>query len=80
VPALQAKGFTVLNVDAKAENASGIISFFQPGKDLAALNQKLSAAGIVSSLRTNRAGQNFIRLSPHFYNTDTELQRVLEML
>jgi selenocysteine lyase/cysteine desulfurase len=80
VPALQAKGFTVLNADAKPENASGIISFFQPGKDLAALNQKFSEAGIVASLRTNRAGQNFIRLSPHFYNTDAELQRVLELL
>jgi selenocysteine lyase/cysteine desulfurase len=80
VPALSAKGFTVLNADAKAENASGIVSFFQPGKDLAALNQKLSEAGIVASLRTDRKGQNYIRLSPHFYNTDAELQRVLELL
>jgi cysteine desulfurase/selenocysteine lyase len=80
VPALQAKGFTVLNADAKSENASGIVSFFQPGKDLTALNQKLSDAGIVASLRTNRKGQNFIRLSPHFYNTDGELRRVLELL
>src|SRR5450432_4225873 len=51
MPALQAKGFTVLNADAKTENASGIVSFFQPGKDLAALNHKLSEAGIVASLR-----------------------------
>jgi selenocysteine lyase/cysteine desulfurase len=80
VPALQAKGFTVLNADAKTENASGIVSFFQPGKDLAALNQKLSEAGIVASLRTNRTGQNFIRFSPHFYNTDAELRRVLELI
>jgi cysteine desulfurase/selenocysteine lyase len=80
VPALQAKGFTVLNADAKPENASGIVSFFQPGKDLTALNQKLSEAGIVASLRTDRKGQNYIRLSPHFYNTDAELQCVLELL
>jgi cysteine desulfurase/selenocysteine lyase len=80
VPALSAKGFTVLNADAKPENAGGIVSFFQPGKDLTALNQKLSEAGIVASLRTDRKGQNYIRLSPHFYNTDTELQRVLELL
>ena len=80
VPALQAKGFTVLNADAKPENASGIVSFFQPGKDLTALNQKLSEAGIVASLRTDRKGQNYIRLSPHFYNTDAELRRVLELL
>jgi cysteine desulfurase/selenocysteine lyase len=80
VLALQAKGFTVLNADAKIENASGIVSFFQAGKDLVALDQKLTGAGIVPSLRTNRAGQNFIRLSPHFYNTDAELRRVLELL
>ena len=80
VPALQAKGFTVLNADAKPENAGGIVSFFQPGKDLTALNQRLSEAGIVASLRTDRKGQNYIRLSPHFYNTDAELQRVLELL
>jgi selenocysteine lyase/cysteine desulfurase len=80
VPALQKKGFTVLNADSKTENASGIVSFFQVGKDLTELNKKLSEAGIVASLRTNRAGQNFIRLSPHFYNTDAELQCVLELL
>jgi cysteine desulfurase / selenocysteine lyase len=80
VPALQKKGFTVLNAEAKPENASGIISFFQEGKNPAALNQKLSDAGGVASLRMNRAGQNFIRFSPHFYNTDAELQRALELL
>ena len=80
VPALQAKGFTILNAETKTENASGIISFYQSGKDLAALNQKLADAGIIASLRTNRTGQNFIRLSPHFYNTDAELQRVLKLL
>ena len=80
VNALSAKGFAALNAGAKTENASGIVSFFQPGKDLTALNQKLSEAGIVASLRTDRKGQNYIRLSPHFYNTDTELQRVLDLL
>ena len=80
VPALQKKGFSVLNADAKPENAGGIVSFHQAGKDLASLNQKLSEAGIAASLRTSRKGLNFIRLSPHFYNTDTELQRVLELL
>jgi cysteine desulfurase / selenocysteine lyase len=80
VPALQSKGFTVLNADAKSENASGIVSFFQLGKDLTTLNQKLSDAGVIASLRNDRKGQNYIRLSPHFYNTDAELQRVLGML
>jgi len=80
VPALQAKGYSVLNAEAKPENASGITSFFTPGKNLADLNQKLAAAGIIASLRTDRKGQNYIRLAPHFYNTDAELQRVVELL
>ena len=80
VPALQAKGFTVLNADAKPENAGGIVSFFQPGKDLAALHKKLAEAGVVTSLRADRKGQNYIRLSPHFYNTDAELRRALELV
>jgi selenocysteine lyase/cysteine desulfurase len=93
VPALQAKGFTVLNADAKIENASGIISFYQAGsslaeaasaakvgKDLTALHKKLTDAGIVTSLRADRKGQSYIRFSPHFYNTDAELQRTLELL
>jgi selenocysteine lyase/cysteine desulfurase len=80
LPALQAKGFTVLNPDANMENACGIVSFFSPGKDLPALHKTLAEAGVVTSLRANRKGQNYIRLSPHFYNTDAELHRVLELL
>src|ERR1035441_9191842 len=80
VPALQTKDFTVLNADAKIENASGIISFHQAGKDLVALHKKLTDAGVVASLRADRKEHNYIRLSPHFYNTDSELQRVLELL
>jgi selenocysteine lyase/cysteine desulfurase len=80
VPALRAKGFAVVNAGVKTENAGGIVSFYQPGKDLAALHKKLTDAGVVTSLRTDRKGQNYIRLSPHFYNTDAELQRALELV
>ncbi|HZR18374.1 MAG TPA: aminotransferase class V-fold PLP-dependent enzyme, partial [Verrucomicrobiae bacterium] len=80
VPALQAKGYEVLNADAPPENCSGITSFFQPGKDLAPLHQKLIEAQVITSLRTDRKGQKYIRLSPHFYNTDEELRRFLELL
>jgi selenocysteine lyase/cysteine desulfurase len=80
VPALQAKGFTVLNADANPENAGGIVSFFLPGKDLAALHKTQADAGIATSLRVDRKGRNYLRLSPHFYNTDAELRRVLELL
>jgi selenocysteine lyase/cysteine desulfurase len=80
VPALQSKGFSVLNPEPKPENVGGITSFFQPGKDLAPLHQKLAEAGVIALLRTDRKGQNYLRFSPHFYNTDAELHRVLELL
>jgi len=83
VPALQAKGYTVVQGDAPKEHASGIVSFYREGAepgDLHALHQKLEAAGIITSLRANRTGQQFIRISPHFYNTDAELHRLLELL
>jgi cysteine desulfurase/selenocysteine lyase len=79
-PALAAKGFSVLNLDSKPENASSITTIFQPGKDLTPTHRKLADAGITSSLRADRKGQNYIRFSPHFYNTDAELQRVVELL
>lgn len=80
VPALQAKGCKVLHADAPPENSSGITSFHQPQKDPALLHQKLLDAGVITSLRMDRTGQKYIRLSPHFYNTDAELQRVMELI
>jgi len=80
VPALQAKGYTVLCADAPSENASGITNCSKPGQDCAELYERLLAENIVMHLRTDRAGQRYLRLSPHFYNTDAELQRVMELL
>jgi cysteine desulfurase/selenocysteine lyase len=80
VNALREKNYAVLNAGPKIDNASGITAFFQPGQDMAPLHQKLTAANVIASLRTDRKGQKYIRLSPHFYNTDAELQRVLELL
>jgi cysteine desulfurase / selenocysteine lyase len=80
VPALEAKGYQVLQAKAGSENASGIVTFHKPGTDLPALHAKLEAANIVTSLRADRKGNRYIRLSPHFYNTDAELHRLLELL
>ena len=78
--ALQAKGYTVLLSDAPIGADGGIVSFHRDGDDPSGLHQKLSEANMVTSLRTDRAGRRYIRLSPHFYNTDEELDRVLERL
>jgi selenocysteine lyase/cysteine desulfurase len=80
IPALEAKGYVVLQADMPASAASGIVSFSRPVSDLTTLFQRLLDANIVTSLRLDRAGQKYIRLSPHFYNTDAELEKLLEML
>ncbi len=80
VPELSARGFDVLHVDATEVNASGIVTFTKLGQDMASLAEQLGQAGVAVSLRTLRDGSKFIRLSPHFYNTNAELDRLLEAL
>jgi selenocysteine lyase/cysteine desulfurase len=78
--AIQSKGYSVLQSNAAPETTSSILSFFKPGADISALHQKLMDARIFTSLRTDRTLQKYIRLSPHYYNTDAELQRMLELI
>src|SRR2546422_24126 len=73
VPALKNKGYCVLNAEAPLANASGIVTFYRDDVDMAPLYQKFEAADIITSLRSDRAGRKYLRLSPHFYNTDAEL-------
>jgi selenocysteine lyase/cysteine desulfurase len=80
VPELQKKGFAVLQADAGPQHASGIVSFFNEQADLGQLHQRLESSGIITSLRSDRSGRKYLRLSPHFYNTDAELHRLLEQL
>ena len=80
VAGIQAKGYQVLHADAPPGNRSGIVTFHRDGADMAALGGKLETADIIVSLRTDRGGRKYLRLSPHFYNTDAELQRALELL
>jgi selenocysteine lyase/cysteine desulfurase len=79
-PALGEKGYTVLQADSPAPNASAILSFYRPGDDMAERHRKLMAARVHTSLRQDRQGRQYVRVSPHFYNTDAELHRFLEQL
>lgn len=80
IPALRAKGYEVLQESAPPEHASGIVTFFKPGADLPALHAQLTERRVITSLRADRSGQRYLRLSPHFYNTDAELEQVLAAL
>ena len=77
---LSARGFDVLHADAPDVNESGIVTFSKPGQDMASLTKQLGQAGVTVSLRTLRNGSKLIRRSPHFYNTNDELDRLLEVL
>jgi cysteine desulfurase/selenocysteine lyase len=55
--------------------SSGIVSFRKPGMKAQTVLRDLSAAHVIA-----RIHRDFVRLSPHFYNTDEEVDRVLEVL
>jgi selenocysteine lyase/cysteine desulfurase len=72
-------GFEVLG-PVDGPNASGITTVWHPDRTASALFQALEAGGVVASLRHDRAGREYLRFSPHFYNTEAELLRVVEVL
>ncbi|GMV93804.1 MAG: aminotransferase [Candidatus Hydrogenedentota bacterium] len=61
-------------------STSGILTVRHPTKELKPVAQALEEEGITVSCRQNRAGDMFLRFSPHFYNTSEELDRVVEVL
>lgn len=78
--ALVARGWEVLRGDADPRLLSGIVSFRREGQDMAAFLDHLRRHNVVTALRSDRQGRQYIRVSPHFYNTDSELMRMLELL
>ena len=60
--------------------ASSITTFFHPEHAASRLFPQLEAAGIIASLRHDREGREYLRFSPHFYNTEAELDRAVEVL
>jgi cysteine desulfurase/selenocysteine lyase len=76
---LQGLGFTLLS-SAGGPNASGIVTVSRPGTDMEALFERLTAANIVCSSRQDRQRRHYIRFSPHFYNTEGEVDQVLKVI
>lgn len=72
--ALERAGWSVLG---NAASGSSIVSFRAEGANMARVAAALSRAGVEASLRDDAAGATFVRLSPHFYNTDGELARAV---
>ena len=73
------KGYLLAGEDDRA--LSGITSFRKEGMELRQLHQTLLEKDIHISLRQTRHDHQFwLRFSPHFYNTEAELERVLAFL
>jgi cysteine desulfurase / selenocysteine lyase len=80
IPRLEALGFSVLPPLGGA-NASGITTATREGgASLQQIFDHLAAHKVVISLRHNRAGVPHLRFSPHFYNTEAEVERVCELI
>lgn len=77
---IESKGYQILGVHDEPETWGGMISFHHPEKNMKAVFENLEKHGIIGSLRGNREGQEFLRFSPHFYNTDAELERAVAAL
>lgn len=70
-------GFCVLGA-REGIGLSGIISLSRPGLDVARWHETLDAAKIVTSLRRCRDGTRCLRVSPHFYNRESEISKLFE--
>ncbi len=77
---LRAQGFVFLSPDRSEPLRSGILTARHPDRDPRKLFATLEANHITASLRASRDGQHWLRFSPHFYNTSTEIQKVAAVL
>jgi len=70
------RGYQIVEPWPRApRDASGIVSFRRPDAGAPEVLRDLNAARVVGRQRAD-----FVRLSPHFYNTDAEIERVLDVL
>ncbi|HSR32932.1 MAG TPA: hypothetical protein VLY63_20405, partial [Anaerolineae bacterium] len=69
------RGFTITTPIAHRRERSGIVCFRHAKVDSLALVDRLQTADIIVSLRGD-----VIRVSPHFYNTEEDLEQLLTTL
>jgi len=75
IEGLEARGYEVATPHERREERSGIVAFQHKEHPVDGLYRRLMEADVVVSLRGGT-----IRVSPHFYNVEEELDRLLEAL
>jgi cysteine desulfurase/selenocysteine lyase len=76
---ISAAGFEFLT-PFEEKNRAGILTFRHPLIASDQLWETLKKNDIVVSLRFDRANRSWLRVSPHFYNTDGEIAKIAELL
>ena len=72
-------GFNILG-PVTGPNTSGITTIWDSERNMPALFERLTSEKIICSARQDREGRQYIRFSPHFYNTEDEVDRVLDVI
>lgn len=72
-------GFEFLS-PMEERNRCGILTFRHRQVPSGELWDSLTRSDVVVSLRHDRANRSWLRVSPHFYNIDSEMQRMADLL
>lgn len=78
--ALRDLGFEFLSPPPSEPLRCGIVTARHPHADSAKLFAALEQNHITASLRRERSSGNWLRFSPHFYNTKAEMDKVISVL
>jgi len=76
---LNSLGFDVLS-PADENTGSGIVSFTSDREDIPVLRKYLDERNFVVSIRDSLDGRKCIRVAPHFYNTEEEIDSLLNAI
>jgi selenocysteine lyase/cysteine desulfurase len=79
-PRLEELGFSILGPGVGSPAATSITTCRHERTSGAALFAALERANVIASLRHDREGREYLRFSPHCYNTEAELDVVLAAL
>ena len=79
VKGLESLGYKI-HGPKNGKNASSITTFSHQSEKSPQIFENLNNAGIIASCRKNRQGEELLRFSPHFYNTEREINQSLDIL
>lgn len=73
-------GFERYLAELPDEARSGIVTLRHRSAEMKRLYEVLAASGVAVSYRHDRAGEALLRFSPHFYNTEEEVDRAFSVI